>query len=69
VTPSAAEVVVDPPAPTQSVTPPADESAALYPPLDLADHSPADLSNGVHAAATTAEPIEPVAPSEPVRHG
>jgi len=69
-TPSVAEVIIDPPAPTESVAPPAEESAApLYPHLDLTDRSHADHSNGAHTAATTPEPIEPLAPNEPVRHG
>ncbi len=61
----AAEVVVDPSAPTPSVPPPVDDSAAaLYPHLDLTDPG-----NGAHAAEAGAESIEPLAPSEPVRHG
>ena len=65
VVPSAAEVVVDPSTPTPSEPPPVEGSAAaLYHHLDLTDPG-----NGAHAAEAGAESIEPLAPSEPVRHG
>jgi sec-independent protein translocase protein TatB len=67
VTPSAAEVIVDPPAPTADLPAPEVE---LAPQIDSAPEppSPADLTtytNGAHPA----EPVEPGVASESVRHG
>lgn len=54
VTPSAAEVPVEPSAP------PIDSTAALLPPVELTAST-----NGTHPA----EPVESIAPDEPVHHG
>jgi sec-independent protein translocase protein TatB len=58
VTPAAAEVIVDPPDPTSISTTP--EVAREPAHVDLTAHT-----NGTHPA----EPVEPVAPSESIRHG
>jgi len=64
VTPSPAEVVVEPPAATEAAAPAIESAIDTSAHLDLTAHS-----NGTHPSVTNAEPVESSVPSEPLHHG
>ena len=63
VVPSAAEVVVEPTAPTETATPLSDS------PLETPAHLDQTHGNGAHPSVANAEPVESSLPSEPLHHG